>query len=389
MALPLSYNWRNLFVRRLNSALTFSVVAVVVFVLSVLLAYVAGMKASLANSGHPDNLLVLRPGATAESTSMVGLEESNLLVSTPGLAKTATGDPALSREICVQTNIERRGKPGRPGNVAVRGVNEVAFDVHHEVHVISGRLPQPGTREAIVGSAAQQRFVGLDIGAHLPLGRTGTHVFEIVGIFEAGGGAFESEIWAPFAQIADAYGRTNSVVALRLESAGRVAEAKQYIAGPTVNLLGKTEPEYYDELASKTREIIALTSILVGIMAIGASFAVANTMFATVDRRRRELAMLRTLGFSRFAVVSAIVVESALLCGAASLAGLACSLAFNGVKQDYLSDTAWTVLAFEFRMTPAIVLTSLVTALVVAVLGALAPALRASRVHIIDALRRA
>lgn len=389
MALPFSYNWRNLLVRKLNSGLTFAVVSMVVFVLAVLLAYVAGMKASLVASGQNRNLLVLKPGATAESTSLVTLEESNLLVSTPGLGLNTAGDPLLSKEICVQTNIERRGRVGNPGNVAVRGITEIGFDVHDEVHIISGRRFQPGTLEAVVGAAAQKRFAGLELGAKLPLGRTGTQVFEIVGVFEAAGGAFESEIWAPFAQVAGAYGRTNSVVALRIADPARTAEAKKYIAGPAVNLIARTEPEYYEELASKTREIIALTSILVGIMAVGAAFAVANTMFATVDRRRREIAMLRTLGFSRSAVVGAIVVESVLLCGAACLIGLAASLAFNGVKQDFLSDTSWTVLAFEFRMTPAIVLTSLVVSITVAVLGALAPALRASRVKVIDALRRA
>ncbi|MBI3759290.1 MAG: ABC transporter permease [Deltaproteobacteria bacterium] len=389
MALPLSYNWRNLYVRKLNSGLTFLVVAVVVFVLAVLLAYVAGIKASLLASGQTSNLLILKPGATAESTSFVRPEEANLLYSTPGLASNAAGEKLLSKEICVQTNIERRGKPGRPGNVAVRGVEPPSLEIHDEVRIIRGRKFEPGALEAIVGIAAQKRFEGLEIGQKIPLGRTGLQVFEIVGVFDSGGGAMDSEIWAPHAQIADAYRRINSVVSLRLSDPKQVKAAKEYIASPAVNLTAKTEPEYYEELSSKTHDIIALTSILVGIMAIGAAFAVANTMYAAVDRRRREIAMLRTLGFSRASVIGSFVLESVLLCGTACVCGLLASLALNGLKQDFLSDTTWTVMAFEFRMTPGIIATALSVALVVAVLGALAPAVRAARVRVIDALRRA
>lgn len=388
MALPLSYNWRNLYVRKLNSGLTFLVVAVVVFVLAVLLAYVAGIKASLLASGQATNLLILKPGATAESTSFVRPEEANLLFSTPGLAS-SDGRLLLSKEICVQTNLQRRNNPGHPGNVAVRGVEEPSFDIHSEVKIVQGRRFHPGALEAIVGSAAQKRFEGLEIGQMLPLGRTGLQVFEIVGVFDSGGGAMDSEIWAPHAQIADAFRRINSVVALRLSDPKFIKPAKEYIASPAVNLNAQTEPEYFQELSRTTREIIALTSILVGIMAVGAAFAVANTMYAAVDRRRREIAMLRTLGFSRGSVIGSFVLESVLLCGAACIVGLLASLGLNGLKQDFLSNTTWTVLAFEFRMTPGIIATALTLALVVAVLGALAPAVRAARVSIIDALRRA
>jgi len=176
---------------------------------------------------------------------------------------------------------------------------------------------------------------------------------------------------------------------LRLTDPSGAPQAIAYINGPVVQLEAKTEPEYYKDLSAKTREIVVLTTILVGIMAVGAVFAVANTMYAAVDGRRREIAMLRTIGFTKSAIVSAFVVESLLICGTACVAGLATSLLVNGARQDFLSDTTWTVLAYELQITPQILLSALLVSTVVGIAGALAPALRAARTQVIEALRKA
>ncbi|MBW7906195.1 MAG: FtsX-like permease family protein [Phycisphaerae bacterium] len=388
MALPLYYNWRNLLARKLSSGLTFVVVAVVVFVLTVLLSFAAGISASLGASGHPANIVVLKPGATAESTSIILPEEGAKLIQTPGLARDSSGELLLSAELSVQAQIPRQNGRGATANVAVRGIDDVGLRVHPEVRLTSGRWFRQGALEAVVGRAARERFAGLAVGERLPLGRVGSRLYEIVGTFEAGGGAFDSEIWAPRTMLTDSYERPFlSSVVLRVEP-GAIDAAIRYIDGPAVNLAAKTEPDYYRELSSKTREIVVLTSVLVGIMGIGAAFAVANTMYATVDARRREIAMLRTIGFARGAIYASFMVESLLLCGLACAAGLAASLLLNGARQDFLSDTTWTVLAYELRITPAIVATSAGLAACVGSAGALFPAWRAAHVPVIQALRK-
>lgn len=390
MALPLVYNWRNLFVRKLSTTLTFFVVAVVVFVLSVLLSFAEGIRASLNASGSSRNVLVVAQGATAESTSILMPEEVNRVTQTPGVARDAAGNLLLGPEVCVQTSIPRLGPEGALANVGVRGVDPVAFDIHTDVRLIEGRRFDPGALEVIVGVAARQRYAGLELGGELSLGRLANRKFRVVGVFAAGGGALESEIWASRTIMMDVYDRRLvSSVAMRMEEGSATQDAIAYVQGPSVGLQAKTETAYYEELAKKTREIVILATILVGIMAIGAVFAVANTMYAAVDGRKREIAMLRTVGFSRRAVISAFVLESLLVCVPACLLGVAASLLVSGAKQDFLSDATFTVLAYELTVTKGIFALSLGLAIAVAVFGSLAPAVKAARTRVIEALRKA
>ncbi len=389
MPLPLTYNWRNLMVRKLSTTLTLIVVGVLVLVLTVLLSFAAGIRASLKASGSPLNLLVLKPGATAESTSIILNEEVQRIVQAPGIARDAAGRPLVSPEICVQTVLPRRTARQTPANVAVRGVEDLAFQIHSEIKVAQGRRFEPGALEVIVGEAARERYANLDVGGQISLGRLSNRVFAVVGTFTANGGALESEIWAPRSIIADVYLRSLvSSVVVRLESADRLDDAMDYINGPTVNLEARRETDYYEELTSKTQEIVILTTILIVMMAAGAVFAVANTMYAAVDGRRKEIAMLRTIGFSRGAIMACFLMESLMITLIACTAGLLGSRFFAGSRQDFLSDTTWTVLAYELRLTPQILLIALSVAMFVGVVGALAPALRASQTRIIEALRR-
>jgi putative ABC transport system permease protein len=395
MALPLYYNWRNLLARRLSTTLTFVVVSVVVFVLTTLLSFAAGIRASLVASGSARNVIVLKPGATSESTSILRPDEYAQLVQTPGLARVPTdseyapaGTPLMSPEVCVQTTLPRRGN-GALGNVAIRGVDEVAFVVHPEVRLEAGRRCAQGALEAIAGTAAADSFAGLRIGDEIVLGRHGQRTFRIVGKFAAAGSAFESEVWTPRSVLADAYWRRfASSVCLRLTDPAAATEAIAFADGPSVKLEGRRETQYYDELASKTRELVFLATVLVSIMGVGAIFAVANTMYAAVDGRRREIAMLRTIGFGRGAIVLALMIESLLICTLACAAGLAASAAFNGTRQDFLSDATWTVLSYQPRLTVRIVVVALGVAIVVGAGGAVAPALRAARINILQAVRK-
>lgn len=389
MALPLTYNVRNLMVRKLSSSLTFAVVATLVLVLCVLLSFAAGIRASLAASGWPENIIVLKPGATAESTSIITPDEFGRVVQAPAIAQDASGRMLVSQELCVQTSVLRRGPRGAPANVAIRGVDDVAFDVHPEVRLIEGRRMEQGQLEVMVGKAARDRFQNLELGGEIRLGRQSNRIYKVVGVFDAGGGAFDSEVWAPRSMLSDSFARrfiSSSVV--RLADPNRADEAIAYINGPAVALEAKRETAYYEDLAKKTREIVWLTTVLIAIMAIGAVFAVANTMYAAVDGRRREIAMLRTIGFNRPAILVSFVVESLVVCLTACGVGLFLGSLFSGTRQDFLSDTTWTVLAYELRLTPGIIAAALALATGVGVLGALAPAVRASRVRIIEALRK-
>ena len=394
MTLPLTYNWRNLLARKLSTGLTFTVVAVVVLVLALLLSFAAGIRASLVSSGSDRNLIVLTPGSTAESTSIIRPDETAGLHMTPGLARLETelhglqaDTPLLSQEVCVQTTLWRQD--GSAANVAVRGVDDVARLVHPEIRLVAGRWLQQGALEALVGVAARERFVNLDLDREILLGRQTNRAYKIVGIFEAGGEALESEVFTPRTILIDSYQRRFiSSVCLRLAHPAAADEAIKYINGPAVGLTARTETKYYEELYAKTREIVVLTTILVGIMGIGAAFAVANTMYAAVDGRRREIAMLRTIGFSRAAIMLSFVLESLLICALACGVGLAGSVALSGTQQDFLSDTTWTVLAYRLQITPGIAATALLAAALVGVAGALAPAVRAARTNILQAMRK-
>lgn len=390
MVLPFYYNWRNLRRRRLSVTLTFFLVSVVVFVLAALLSFAAGIRASLAATGSSRNVMILKPGSTAESTSILLPAEAARIVQAPNIARGSTGQLLISLELCVQTNIPRRGPVGTPASVAIRGVDDIAFEMRPELKIIEGRHPQQGTMEMIVGKAARERYANLEPGGRLEMGRLANRVFTVVGVFDAGGGALESEIWAPRTMLEDAFNRRFlSSVVVRLADPAAARATIDYLNGPAVELDAQLETKYYDELSTKTREIVFLTTVLVGIMAIGAIFAVANTMYAAVDGRKREIAMLRTIGFARGAIMLSFVIESLLISTAACAAGLGASLFINGSRQDFLSDTTWTVLAYELRITPGILVSAFGLATLVGVGGALAPAWKASRTRVIEALRKA
>lgn len=390
MGLTFAYNIRNLLVRKLSSGLTFLVITALVLVLTGLLMFAAGIRDALEISGWPQNVLVLKPGATAESTSILVPTETARLVQTPGIARNAAGELLISNELSVQTDLPRRGPGGGKANVAVRGIDLIGFDVHPEVKIVDGRVFDTGALEAVVGKAASERYQGLRLGDEFTMGRSKNRTYKVVGIFEARGGAFESEIWAPRQRVSDSFHRPLvSSAALRLERPDLAPAAIEYIKSAAVDLSGRTEPEYYRELAASTAKLATLALGLVFVMGIGAAFAVANTMFASVDRRKREIAMLRTIGFRRRTIITSFLTESILLCVIACIAGLAVAAAtLGGARKDFLSDASYTVFAYEMRVTPSVVVTSLLVAVGVGFVGALFPALRAARVRIIEALRK-
>ncbi|MCZ6697981.1 MAG: ABC transporter permease [Planctomycetota bacterium] len=389
MGLPLRYNWRNLMVRKSATLLTLAIVSAIVFVLAWALAFGRGMQDSMNAGGLDDKLIVIKPGATAESTSIITLEEYNLLTQIQGLAVRDDGQVLRSGEICAQASLPRRGgQPNQDAPVAVRGIEEIGFDVHTNVRITEGRRFEKGSDELIVGAAIRERIAGLDIGDEIMLGYLGTRPYKVVGIFEADGGPLESEVWGWLPSLRDAFGRELlSSVALRIKDPRQADEIIKRIKQPPFKLNAKSEPRYYSDIAEKSTQIVYLTLILVVFMGVGACFAVANTIYTSVANRSREIAMLRTIGYSQRAIVAAFIIEAAMVCGVAGLIGLAGAACFQGQRQDFMALDTWSTFAYRMNLTPGILVTALAAALLVAVIGAFVPAYRASRVEIVTALR--
>jgi putative ABC transport system permease protein len=277
-------------------------------------------------------------------------------------------------------------------NVAVRGVTQRAFAVHRVVRPL-GAVFSTGAQEIIVGVRTAQQFGGLKLGDIVNLGYGNDRGYKVVGYFTAGEGPFESEIWGYLPSLQNAYNRTRySSAAFRLIDGADAAAVAKEIDGPAFAMTAQTERDYWSKQSALIRVYVTIVGTLVIVMAVAALFAIANTMFAAVAGRTREIAMLRTIGFRRGQILAGFVLEAVLLALLGGIVGcLACSLwlEFVGRTKDMFGATTFTSLAFEIRLTPTIVVLALIIASVVGALGALVPAWRAARVKVVTALREA
>lgn len=392
MALPLTYHWRNLFVRKTTTLLTVLVVAAVVGVFTWLMGFSDSLRRSLLSASDPQLLIVLKRSATSESNSALPVDEFNKLNQLTGLARDpGSQQPLISPEMMVQVSLPRLRDGGKTwGNVALRGVTETAFKVHTNVRT-NGLMFAAGAREVLVGAAAAKQFGGLDIGKTIQLGYAGDRPYTIVGHFSAGGGPLESEIWGYLPSLMDAYNRTMySSAYLRLADGTDVSTAIETIKGPAIQLEGRTEGQYWQQQSANIRVYLMITKMLVAIMSLAAICSIANTMFAMVAGRGREIAMLRTIGYSGRQILSGFVLEAVLLTFIGGLVGcLGCVgwLWLIGNTKDMFGQSTFTTLAFEIKLTPFTVLMALGSVTAVGVIGAIFPAFRAARVEVISALR--
>jgi ABC-type lipoprotein release transport system permease subunit len=294
----------------------------------------------------------------------------------------------------VQVQLPRLNDRGESmANVAVRGVLENAFDVHRNVRIADGRNFASGAREIIVGKSAAQQFAGLKLGDTVQLGYGGDRDYVIVGHFDADGGPLESEIWGYLPSLMNAYNRElYSSANLRLVEGADARAVKEQIAGPAIQLLGQTESEYWRGQTKSIGTYLLVAYILAAVMCIAAVSSLAITMFSAVAGRTREIAMLRTIGFSPRQILIGFVLESVLLCligGAVGLVGCQAWLLLFGSTKDMYGAETFTTLAFEIRLNHWTVIGALVAVVVVGVIGSLPPAWRAARVQVISALRQA
>jgi len=374
--------------QRLGSSLAtvFGVMGVV-GVLIVVLSIGEGFRRALVSSGSDDTALVLRAGSDSEMTSGLLRDHTRIIAEGPGVLHTAQG-PVASAELYVVVDVPKRST-GTDANVPLRGVQPAAFQVRDEVRIVEGRTFRPGRNEVIVGKSAASEFAGLEVGGKK---RWGGVEWTVVGIFEAGGGLSESEIWCDVGVLQPAYrrGSTFQAVYAKLESPKAFGGFKDNLTtDPRLDVKVIRESEYYEAQSRALHGIITGLGVFVGLlMAIGATFGALNTMYSAVATRTREVATLRALGFGAGPVVVSILAEALFLALVGGVLGAAVAyLGFNGFRAATLNWSTFSQVAFQFAVTPPLVVLGTVFALVIGLIGGLFPAIRAARMPVATALR--
>ena len=389
MALPLSYNVRNVRTRWQVSVLAVIGIGLVVTVFVALMAMRTGFERALRSTGLEGNAMVVQRGSASELTSWVPLAHRNKIVVDPRVATGKDGRPLASPEIIVVGAMPRRSD-GILTNVTIRGVTPRSFEVRGGIEIRQGRLFTPGLYEVIVGERIAQRISGLDIGATIPIQR---HDWTIVGTFASRGGAFESEVWGDLDTMAEPLRRTggSSSLAVRLKDPATLEAFDTWIRDdPEMQLQAVEERKYYeDQAGGLSNTLLFLVAFVSFTMAIGAVFGAMNTLYAIVAARTREIGTLRALGFSRRSILLSFVVESVLLAMAGGALGCLLALPINGFSTASGQTPSFSEVAFAFQVTPDILIRGLVFATVMGLVGGLLPAFRAARLPITTALREA
>jgi putative ABC transport system permease protein len=359
------------------------VVAVLVGVLSI----AAGFRRAMAASGSADSAIVLRSGSDSEMVSGFSREQTRLIADTAGVARNAQG-PLASAELFVIINLPKRST-GSDANVPFRGVESAAFQVRDNVKFVEGRMFEWGKNEVVVGLGAAREFAGLEVGSTIAVGRMS---WPVVGIFSAGGGVAESEVWTDAKVLQAAYNRGDSFqsVYARLSSPGAFDGFKDSLTtNPQLNVKAVRQSEYYAEQSETlTRLITTLGVLIAALMAVGAVFGALNTMYSAVAARTREIATLRALGFGRIAVVVALMIESLVLALVGGAVGAALAyVAFDNFRAATMNWQSFSQVTFAFAVTPQLLVQGVIWATLIGLLGGLLPAIRAARLPIAAALR--
>ena len=357
----------------------------VVGVLVAMLSMSAGLDKTLTATGNPDRAIILRGGSNGELASFLDRASNTLIKQDQAIARADDDLPLASGELIVITEVPRRGDTSG-ANVSLRGVEPKAFILRPELKLIEGRLFRPGLRELIVGEGAYREFGGLDVGAKLKF--RGSY-WTVVGRFKTGD-AHDSELWADLETAQSAFGRSGvSSVLVRLTSRDAFDSLKKRLTeNPQLSVDVQTEREFFSAQSAGTTRIIRwVTTAVTIIMAIGALFGALNTMFSAVSSRTAEIGTLRALGFGSAPVIASVMAEAMALSVLGGLlgAGIAYGV-FNGYSVSTLGGN-FTQVAFNFAVTPRLVIQGLVWALAIGFIGGLFPAVRAARLPVTQALR--
>lgn len=385
MAIPIKYNIGNLLSRKVSTVMTVLGIGIVIAVMVAMMALYNGVQQALVSSGSKDNLMVLREGAQTEATSWVTRDKFRIIDSLEGIQKASDGKPLISPELVIIFKLPRRDNP-TGSNINVRGVTAKALEIRPYIRMVEGRMFRSGVNEVIVSRRMQERFIDLDIGDSF---KSGTHTWNVVGIYDAGGTSFDSEIWVDVEQLALAHQRPQySSVLVRPVDATAMQSIKDAISTDTrLKLLTKTEYKYYEDQTSGLLGIRILVSIVTFFMVIGATLGAMNTMFSAIASRKRELATMRALGFKRRDVLLSVVLEAIVVSGIAGVVGVLLALPVNGIATGTANFITFSEVAFNFTISPAVAGFAIGLAILAGVIGGLLPAISAARLPITRALR--
>lgn len=385
MPLPISYNLRNLRQRPGATAMTALGIALTVMITLFILEMLTGLHQAFVGTGSPLNVLVMRKGSDAELSSILTHQDFSTMKNLPQVARDAQGQPMASGELLVVIVLPRRDGSGEV-NVSVRGMPPVGRDLRPDVKLVAGRWFRPGQREIAVSQSIARRFSHVGMGDKV---RFGNGDWTVVGVFDAGNSAHSSEIWTDVDTMAAAFNRPVFSSAL-LRATGPQA-AQQLIHAVSddqrIELSGQLEPDYYAEQTKSGGPIQFIGTVVAIIMAIGSCFAAMNTMYAAVAYRSREIATLRILGFSRPSILASFVIESVLLSLLGGLAGVLMAWPLSGMTTGTSNAVTFSEVVFHLQLTPGLVAEALLFAILMGLVGGLAPAWHASRQEILTALR--
>jgi putative ABC transport system permease protein len=385
--IPVSYNFRNLVVRKTTTGAAAGGMALVVFVLAAVVMLRGSISKTLGLSGDPNGAVVLRKGADNELASTIDDPTIGLVLATPGVAQAADGPVGIG-ELMVVILLDKVGVDGF-SNVQVRGVSDKVFKFRTGAHIIAGREAKPGTDEVMVGKAIRGRFKGVELGQSFDLKKN--RPVTVVGVFDDDGSSFESEVWADLNTVRTAFGRDGLVssIRVRLDSPSKFDGFKASIEeNRQLNLQAMRDSEYLEKQSKGISIMITVLGVMITFFfGIGAIIGAVITMLAAVDNRQREIGTLRALGFSRFSIISSFLLESILLamCGAA--AGGAFALILGFVKFTMMNFQTWSEIVIGFQPSGASLAAGIIGGGVMGILGGLFPAWRASRMNPIDAMR--
>jgi putative ABC transport system permease protein len=395
MAIPISYNVRNLILRKGLTLMTALGIALTVTTAIFLMALVAGLNRAFVSSGNPLNVLVLRKGSEAELSGGFDASLFPTLKTLPGLAKDSHGEPMASGEWVVVIVLPRKDGTGEV-NVTVRGMMPDGLEMRTlpggkdnqpSVKLVEGHWFQTGQREVVVSKSIQQRFTHANIGDTMEFGKGS---WKVVGVFDAGGSAYESEVWGDVNQMASDFDRQGGYASAYLRATDPIsaqALVNRVSDDQRLKLEGTLETDYYAKQTSSGTPIKIIGYVVGIIMAVGSIFAAMNTMYAAVAYRGREIATLRVIGFSQPAILTSFVFESLLLALLGAIVGILLMLPFNGMQTGTSNQVTFSEVVFALRITPQVAIYAIIFALVMGFIGGLAPAWHAARQNILTALR--
>jgi len=385
MKLPISYNLRNLAVRKTNTVMTALSVALTVAVLLADLALINGLREAFTATGNVRNVLVSRKGATSELNGGATRQQFQDVKFKPGLARNASNEPMASLEF-LSVVLLKSTDTGANSNISLRGLLPAGVELR-DVKIGEGRWFNPGQREIVVGKSTAKRYPEARIGKQI---RFGKGFWTVVGIMDAGQSATSSEIWGDLNQFASDFNRDNqlsSITVRATDEASVPALVNSINDDIRLNMSARTEVEYFTAQTVSGAPIQYLGYLVSVIMAVGSSFAAMNTMYASVARRAKEIGTLRILGFSKGTIMLSFLLESLLLSGIGGIIGCILVLPLNNVTTGISSFASFSEVSFNFSLTPGIMAGGLAFALFMGAIGGVFPARSAANKEILTALR--